>query len=218
DRLRVVWRQLPPSMRKRLAPIRDSVRRQRTPLPLELGVDAPRSKCFPHNNGLAVGGIRFNLAGREPNGVVEKVCALEDQLISDLLDVLDERTGRPLVRRILKTRALYSGEHLDALPDLLVEWDDTTPLGTTAIGSGVDATIRARSPRIGSIAGTNHYGRTGEHRPDGFFIAVGPSARSGRLSRAVSILDFAPTFTKQFGIAREESDGEPIPELLEAWS
>jgi predicted AlkP superfamily phosphohydrolase/phosphomutase len=221
DGLRAVWRRLPLSARDRIAPIRNRLRQSFAATPqLHLGVDARQSRCFPHNNGQAVGGIRLNLAGREPDGIVDQgsVAELfEDQLIQDLLDVVEERSQRPLVRRVLKTREHYSGEHLDLLPDLLVEWDDDTAIGSALIRGGVGATVRAMSPKIGVVTGTNDYGRTGEHRPEGLFIAAGPTIPSGRLSHPVSILDFAPTFAKLLDVTLPESDGAAIPELVDAW-
>ena len=219
--LRAAWRRLPRSMRDSIAPFKDRlVQRHTVSTPPSLGVDAPRSRCFPHNNGLAVGGIRLNLGGREPNGLVEPgsiARAFEDELIRDLLDVVDERTRRPLIRRVLRTRDHYDGEHLQLLPDLLVEWDDVTPVGSSVVGRSVDATVSGVSPRIGRVTGTNHFGRTGEHRPEGLFIAAGPGIRPTRLERPVSILDFAPTFATIFGVALPESDGTAIPELVDGW-
>ena len=34
-------------------------------------------------------------------------------------------SGAPLVKRVVRTRDLYAGEQLDALPDLLVEWNES---------------------------------------------------------------------------------------------
>jgi predicted AlkP superfamily phosphohydrolase/phosphomutase len=219
--LRAVWRTLPRSVRDRINPLRTRLRRRASSAaPLRLGIDAQQSRCFPHSNGLAVSGIRLNLAGREPNGVVDQGAAaerFEDTLIQDLLGVVEERSQRPLVRRVLKTREHYAGEQLNVLPDLLVEWDDATPLGSALIAGGAGATIRAVSPRIGSVTGTNEYGRTGEHRPEGFFIAAGPKVPCSRLTRAVSILDFAPTFAKLLDVTLPDTDGSPIPELVDAW-
>jgi predicted AlkP superfamily phosphohydrolase/phosphomutase len=221
DALRAVWRRLPRSARDRLAPFKNRlVHRHSGSTPPPLGVDAPRSHCFPHKNGLAVGGIRLNLGGREPNGMLEPgsvARAFEDDLARDLLDIVDERTRRPLIRRVLRTRDHYDGQHLELLPDLLVEWDDVTPLGSSLVGGGVGATVCGVSPRTGRVTGTNDFGRTGEHRPEGLFIAAGPGIRPGRLERSVSILDFAPTFATIFDVALPESDGSAIPELVDGW-
>jgi predicted AlkP superfamily phosphohydrolase/phosphomutase len=121
------------------------------------------------------------------------------------------------VRRVLETRDHYRGEQLDLLPDLLVEWDDQTPIGSTQVGGGAGATTRAVSPKIGSVHGTNEYGRTGEHRPEGLFVAAGPGAMPSRLSGSVSILDFAPTIATWCDVPLPYSDGCVIPELLARW-
>jgi len=228
DGLRAVWRTLPSSVRERVTPLRERLRRDWSrheggaAARPRLTVDARASQCFPHGNGLAVGGIRVNLVGREPEGVVAPGRAaelFEDELASALLAIVDARSGRPLVRRVLRTRDHYAGEQLDTLPDLLVEWDDAAALGSSLIGGGAGATVCATSPRIDVITGTNDYGRSGEHRPEGLFIATGPGMDATRMSHAISILDFAPTLTRQLGVALPESatDGTAIPELLEAW-
>ena len=67
---------------------------------------------------------------------------------------------------------------------------------------------------IGNVEGVNHYGRTGEHRPEGMFIATGPGVPPGLLDRVVSILDFAPTFAGLFGVELPQHDGTPVAELL----
>ena len=181
-------------------------------------VDPCSSYCFPVNNGLVVGGIRLNLVGREPHGVLEPGAVAEafcDELIADLLGIVDERTGNPLVRRVMRTARLYDGEHLNHLPDLLVEWNDEIPTGSMIVSNGVSASVRAKSPKIGIVEGVNHYGRTGEHRPNGLFMAIGPNIRPNRLDREVSILDFAPTLAKLLAVNLPCFDGHPIAELIE---
>ncbi len=215
---RWMWRRLPISIRQPLQPLRRRLRPERTPagsLP-KIAADLSTSYCFPVNNGLAIGGIRLNLTGREPSGVLEPSQAEEfcANLSADLLSIVDERTNKPLVKRVLRTADIYTGECLDRLPDLLVEWNDEVPTGSTAVGKGAGAMVRARSPKIGVIEGVNHYGRTGEHRPKGLFIAAGPTVRRGVIQREISILDFAPTLTKLFGVELPDCDGRPIGELL----
>lgn len=216
-----VGQRLPGWAKDLLRPIRDALQPPRAASdgPPTLGVDAAASLCFPVNNGLAVGGIRLNLVGREPQGRLEpgpdadRFCA---RLADSLLALRDERTGRRLVRSVRRTADLYRGEHLGDLPDLLVEWSDDAPTGSAIVGSGEAATIRATSPEIGVVEGTNRYGRTGEHRPRGFFVARGPGIAPGRLDRDVSLLDFAPTLCAMLGAPLPAAEGKPIDELLEA--
>jgi hypothetical protein len=212
----VGWRSLPTAVRRSLGVVRvrSRARFHRQPPPA-IPADAPRSRCFPLSNGLAAGGIRLNLIGREPCGLLQPGDAVRqfcDQLERDLSDIRDHRTGRPLVARVLRTADHFHGPHLDELPDLLVEWDDKVALSSSVIGRGAGATVCASSPKIGTLEGRNDYGRTGEHRPGGWFVAAGPGIRSGRVE-TVSVLDFAPTFTRMLGLEIPDCDGSVIPGL-----
>ncbi|HSJ62650.1 MAG TPA: alkaline phosphatase family protein [Gemmatimonadaceae bacterium] len=181
-----------------------------------LRVDVNHSRCFPLNNGLAVGGIRLNLVGREPSGVLQpgpEADAFCTELRARLLEIGNAETGRPLVARVTRTAEMYVGEHLDALPDLLVEWNDADPLGSSALGPAGAGRVRARSDAIGVIEGTNDYARTGEHRPNGWLIAAGPGIPHRRLERPVSLLDVAPTAAAMLGVPLPGVDGRPIAEL-----
>jgi predicted AlkP superfamily phosphohydrolase/phosphomutase len=216
--LREGWTRLPERLRRPVRALRRLAARPGTgaaALP-SLRVDVRHSRCFPVNNGLAVGGIRLNLAGREPSGVVqpgaeaEAFCA---ELQARLLEIVNAETGRPLVARVRRTAEMYAGEHRDALPDLLVEWNDATPLGSSALGPPGAGRVRARSDAIGVLEGTNDYARTGEHRPDGWLIAAGPGIPHRRLERTVSLLDVAPTAAAMLGVPLPGVDGRPIDEL-----
>jgi predicted AlkP superfamily phosphohydrolase/phosphomutase len=217
---RMVWRTLPARLRATLEPVRDLLVRDDRALreAPSLGVDAENSRCFPVRNGLAVGGIRLNLAGREPRGVLQPGAATDSfvaELCGNLAEIVDQRTGKPLIRRVLRTRDLYDGPCVDALPDLLVEWSDEVATGSSRVGTGRGARVGARSVRIGHIEGENAYCRTGEHRSGGMFVVVGPGVAAGRVARTISILDFAPTICGILGVPLAISDGSPIIELMQ---
>jgi predicted AlkP superfamily phosphohydrolase/phosphomutase len=74
------------------------------------------------------------------------------------------------------------------------------------VGGGAAAHVRLRSPRIGTIEGSNDYGRTGEHRPDGLFIAAGRGIRRAR-HHGAAIVDFAPTIARMLGVVAPQTDG-----------
>jgi len=72
----------------------------------------------------------------------------------------------------------YRGPHLDHLPDLTIMWNKSHP-------------IRAvRSERIGTIWQEFADARTGDHKPDGYFIAAGGNVQRGALNSKVSVTDF----------------------------
>jgi len=181
-----------------------------------LDVDVQASRCFVVPNGLAVSGIRINLMGREPAGTVARteVPALFEDLRAALLEIRDERTGAPLVRRVVRTADLYTGPNLDLLPDILVEWDDRTSVGSGVLNPGPGAVIRATSARTGTVQAVNNYQRTGEHRPDGLLIAAGPGIAPGGEELQVSILDVAPTITAALGVRLPGAEGRVVRELI----
>lgn len=214
-----VWHTLPAAARTRVSAIRSRTSKPNATLAGRMhgiGVAPRQSRCFPVANGLAVSGIRLNLAGREPHGILvpgDDAARFIDQLESDLLAIIDDAAGAPLISRVVRTRDLYQGEHVGDLPDLLVEWSDRSALGSTALG-GAGARVIARSPRIGTIEGTNDYGRSGEHRPGGWFVAAGPGISAGELERQPSLLDLAPTFAALLGVPLPNAEGVPIAEIV----
>jgi predicted AlkP superfamily phosphohydrolase/phosphomutase len=115
---------------------------------------------------------------------------------------------------VLRTDDLYRGAYRQHLPDLLVEWSDHRPLGSATVGRGQGATVRLTSGRIGTLEGTNRYCRSGDHRREGLFVAVGPGLDPGRMTEAVSIMDFAPTVARLLGVELPAAAGWPISRLL----
>jgi len=179
--------------------------------------DVDRSRCFPIPNGYPVSGIRLNLAGREPRGVLEPGAEADRfclELTRQLLAITDERTGGPLISRVLRTQELYDGPRGDALPDLLVEWNDT-PTGTLAHGNGRGAMVRATSPELGTVEGTNRWSRTGEHVPLGFFVLSGPGVAASHREIAVPLVDFYPTICRLLDLPDPGVDGTVVTDLIE---
>lgn len=177
-------------------------------------IDLEKSRCFPHENGYLVSGIRVNLAGREPAGKIRpgrEMDAFCRELARDLLEIVDHETGLPMIRSVKRTDSIYRGEKLVHLPDLLVEWNDEVPVGSATAGKPDRSTLRVSSKKIGVVEGINWGCRTGDHRPEGLFIAVGKGIRAGRMDRPVSLMDFAPTFTQLLGVPLPDIDGRPIP-------
>ena len=205
---RGVWRMLPATLRARLRP--HLARRESAPTTPTLGIDPKRTVCFVQLNGLAVGGLRLNLVGREPEGQVTpgaEAAALEDEIERELLAIVNKDTGRRLIRRVLRTRDNHQGEHLDTLPDLLVEWDPEHVVGAQPLADGRGATVRAHSPRLGDLEGTNTYGRSGENRPEGWFVATGGRAAQGRETAPPPLVRLAAEVLGFFEVGEHEARG-----------
>jgi predicted AlkP superfamily phosphohydrolase/phosphomutase len=217
-----VWQRTPAPVRRALSGARARVRAwiddRAGPSSGWVGrIDPANSRCFLLDNGFPISGLRLNLVGREPAGLLrgDEADGFCRQLSEDLLALEDADSGVRLVHSVKRTRDLCAGEHLDDLPDLIVEWSTEHRLGSASCGNPAGSHVRVRSSRIGVVEGTNGYVRTGDHRPQGLFVATGPGIQPGGLPDRISIMDFAPTFCALLGVAMPEVDGRPIAKLLE---
>jgi len=185
----------PGFIHRRVAPIYGGLR-QGMGLPLR---EFRHRTCFRTRSNEIAGGVRINLKGREPEGVVDPAAydALCRSLKQDLESLTNTSTGEPIVRRVIVTRELYVGDYVDRFPDLLVEWTEAEPIeGATSSATG---TVRKY-----------HAGhRTGDHRPDGWLIVSGPSSSPGVVD-PVSIYDLAPTVTGLLGVPFRQAEGTDV--------
>lgn len=201
-RLRAVWHLVPIELRARLRVLRKPFSGALHP-PRFLGNEAQRRFFEVYANN-ATGGVRLNLKGREASGIVEPSAApaLLAQLRQDLLAIVNTETGRPLAARVDITRDLYSGEHIDCLPDLLVSWNREAPIRWI------------HSDKTGTIAQESADCRTGDHTPDGGFMMRGPTIRAPGEITGVRAQDFGPTVAALLGRRLERTDGRVIAELV----
>jgi predicted AlkP superfamily phosphohydrolase/phosphomutase len=173
--------------------------------------DWPTTRAFPLPMDHA-GYVRVNLRGREPAGIVgagPEYAALCDQIAAGFLGFRDAASGRPIVRRVHRLAELAgdADARRDRLPDLVVEWGDVPPGGARVIRSDRYGEIAWDSPRLPS-------GRAGNHRPDGWFVAVGPDIPRKAAAAAHPLVDLAPTVYRWLDLDPDpEFAGRPIPEL-----
>jgi predicted AlkP superfamily phosphohydrolase/phosphomutase len=206
DLMSGAWQRLPTGLQRAAQPLRASLRgliEHTRPVPLPK-IDAAASLCFTVPNNSAHGGIRVNLAGREPEGKVmpgRDFDALCERLAAEILEIVNLETGAPIADRVFRAEDMYSGEYLGFLPDVLVEWNQDSPV--RSIGSD----------RIGRLEGIDPYTRTGDHRKGGIFVAIGPGIRPGKLERTVDVTDFGPTIASMLGVELRATDGTPIAEI-----
>jgi predicted AlkP superfamily phosphohydrolase/phosphomutase len=190
--LRWLWRKLPAAARTRSRGALAPVLRQ---------VDIAEMKdrdyfAIPTNDNC--GGIRINLKGREPEGRVspgaeyDRLCA---DLANDLCEIVNQETGQPLVRAVLRTDSLFRGPQLANLPDLNVVWNRQTPVR------------KIHSRKIGVIERSYEGHRSGDHRSKGLFLMHGPGIPFEPRS-PMTAMDLAPTICSWLGVDLE-ADGSP---------
>jgi predicted AlkP superfamily phosphohydrolase/phosphomutase len=166
-------------------------------------VDGARPFFTVPNNDV-YGGIRINLRGREPHGLVapseyDKVCQmLEDELMT----WTNLETNEPLVQRVVAIDDHYAGSARATLPDLVVEWNRRTPI--RSIGA----------PRYGRIDREFTGNRTGDHVPGGLLVTRGPGVEPGRVEDPIPMVDVAPTICAAVDVQLESVDGSAHPELI----
>ena len=157
---------------------------------------------MPHHE--THGAIRVNLEGREPKGRIspasyDDYCGALARYLSGLENA---DTGEKLVRRVIRTHSSYTGEYLEDLPDLMVEWRRSAPV------------FRVRAPEIGTIevAADKTYlpHRSGDHKLDSMLIASGPVFDDGGLPDRIAVTDLAPTIASLIGADLTDVDGRPL--------
>ncbi len=195
DMAKKLWHVLPRPLRARL--FRD--------IKKKLNADANERLFFQIPNNDVHGGIRINLIGREPSGKVRpgaEYDALCKQLTRDLLALVNLKTQRPLVNKVSRITELYPGENVEALPDLVIEWNREAPIASVY------------SKKTGKIEGVYEGCRTGDHKSEGLFFALGPSIKAGRLGRPVSVMDFAPSIASLLDVPLPGVDGKSFLQLI----
>ncbi len=146
-----------------------------------------------------VGGIYLHRADRYAEGTVSPAAA--DRLCQYLIDQAQHLripgTNRPLVTDIRRRDEVYSGSRMASFPDLIVTLDPdyavTSTLGSTLM-----------TPESRPL-------RSGDHRPEGMFLACGPNVRPGFLPGTPRLIDMAPTLLHMVGLPTpDEMDGHVI--------
>ena len=142
----------------------------------------PSMKAFAlptYSEGL----IRINLQGRERDGLValkdyHKTC---DQLCDYLYAVKDGRTGKPMVREIVRRNTEpLDDANLGPPADLIVLWQEESP---------TDLIDSPQSGRIGPLP----YFRSGGHCSRGFIAAQGPGIEAGSRLEPMQATDLTAT-------------------------
>ena len=157
------------------------------------------------------GGLRMNLQGREPQGIVragDEYEVLRQELRQALLTVEDPETKRPPLSKVFLREELYHGRFAGRAPDLILEPQRDNP--DPAHNFVLDGSLKADEARIfGSSAPYS-----GNHTLDGILVAWGADVARGQIQNA-RIVDLAPTVLAALGVAIPEyMDGRVLSEIF----
>ncbi|NWF52534.1 MAG: alkaline phosphatase family protein [Nitrospirae bacterium] len=129
-------------------------------------------------------GISINLKGREERGIIEpgeEYQKLIEVLKARLYQLIDPRTGEPLIENILEKNEIYSGPFSDQGPDILFLTKDLNCIPSDSYTAHSWYEIRV-----------NH-ATSGTHRMNGIFIMKGKGIKNTEELQNLKITDIAPT-------------------------
>ncbi|MDX1435704.1 MAG: alkaline phosphatase family protein [Anaerolineales bacterium] len=146
--------------------------------------------------------LYLNLAGREPQGIIQPGDEYEqkrEEIRARLLDARDRETSAPIFDQVYPREAIYSGPYMELAPDLILSpADPHHNLGGAVGDSVVDRPVVS-----------------GKHHPEGVFLAYGAGVIPARKLRA-SIYDITPTVLHALGVpVPDDADGKVRLEWFE---
>jgi predicted AlkP superfamily phosphohydrolase/phosphomutase len=129
-----------------------------------------------------VGQIYLNVAGREPNGIVERAdYERRRQEVIEALNELADEDGRRLVSQVIVREETYHGPYAEKGPDLHLIIDNYNMIAFPLFATD------------GKVITNQIRGDSGCHRREGIFIAHGPQVHKAQQIEGANILDLAPT-------------------------
>lgn len=179
--------------------------------------DFSRTTVIP--GSLYSGLLYFNVAGREPSGVIAAAerRALASRLKEELSQIREPVTGRRLFTNVFTPDELFHGPLAAAAPDIIVDayWSQWN--------------IRTRQPAAHKGKQHDHYFVTfdqhrdfGWHSPEGVFVFSGPAIQPGAAANGAlkpsegHLVDVPATLLHIYNVpAPEDWDGRVLLELLE---
>ena len=173
-------------------------------------IDWSKTTAFAGGN---YGGIRINLKGRQPEGIVEpeEYESLCTQIIQRLLSLIDEETGENVFEHAFRKSEVYHGQYVEDAPDIILvprNYEYLLPAGT-------EETIlkREKVPFISPISDESM--KCADHNLEGMFILSGPDVKANVRIPNASLIDIAPTILHLMGEPiPEDMDGKVIEEAL----
>jgi predicted AlkP superfamily phosphohydrolase/phosphomutase len=167
-------------------------------------VDWTKTRAYARGH---MGQLYLNLQGREAQGIVSPADyhAVRAEITTILNSFRYPDGKRPLIETIIANEAVTRGPHLYEGPDLHLIMDGYRALAYPLFAA--DGRLVTEQPLVDS----------GNHRPEGIFIAAGPQVRRGSVLEGARLPDLAPTALHLLGVAiPADMDGRVLQEIFTA--
>lgn len=176
------------------------------------GIDWSQTKAYPVGH---FSDIFINLEGRQPEGIVKpgrEYERLRDEITEKLYEFRDPDDNSEVVERVYKREELYRGKYLENMPDLIIGWKDYKYLRMFNFPPSDDESMIWTIPPTLSLL----WDRTGAHKPNGIFMAVGPHIQKGVQVKDATIMDIAPTVLYDCDVpVPNDMDGRILTEIFD---
>lgn len=153
-------------------------------------------------------GIKINLAGREPFGIVqpgEEYEQVRDKVIRELYRLKDPFTFHNVIKSVYRKDEIFSGEYAHNAPDVIFE--------THNYDYYLDPNKRTCKDCIGHA--DDDFPIYTHHKPQGIFIMNGPAAKKMYEVKNMNIVDIAPNILHMLNIpVPGDMDGHVYHEMF----
>lgn len=153
-------------------------------------------------------GIRINLKGREPFGIVNpgfEYERLRDDIIRELYRLRDPLTFNNVIDVVYRREELYHGDCLNLAPDIFF------------VPRNYDYALKSSKRTSRSFIGNakDLYPVDSIHSPDGLFMIYGPDIKQGATINHIDRYDIAPTVLDFLGLPLpKDFDGKVLRQVL----
>lgn len=147
------------------------------------------------------GGLRVNLEGREPHGIVDAAgyADVVAQIRREIVKLRFPDTGEQIFETVVTKEEVFDGPFLEDAPDILVDGARRTRLRMSLM------------PGHGLFVDAVHAG----HDEIGIFFASGPGIRRGATIDGARLMDVTPTVLFHFGLPlTEDMDGRVLEDVF----
>ncbi len=128
-----------------------------------------------------------------------------NEIIPKLYRLEDIESGQKVIERVYKREDIYSGDYISEAPEILI----TTKEGYILTNMFSPDNVFLSPPS--SLLGV----KTGDHRPNGIFIASGEMINNFGMIDTIHVYDIAPTILSLLGIPiPRHMDGKVMKELF----